>query len=88
MTHRQTDIRFAELLAVLEDAERTSDPLSSVELLDRAFRALEDLLINEVAQARMMGHSWEELGQALLISRQAAWQRYAGRAVVGGERSC
>lgn len=78
MTHRQTDIRFAELLAVLEDAEMTGDPLSAVELLERASRVLSELLVNEVCQARMMGHSWEQLGQALLITRQAAWQRYSG----------
>lgn len=78
MSHRQTDIRFTELLAVLEDAEVTGDPLSAVELLERASRVLAELLVNEVAQARMMGHSWEQLGQALLITRQAAWQRYAG----------
>ena len=82
MTHRQTDIRFTELLAVLEDAEMTGDPLSAVELLERASRVLAELLVNEVAQARLMGHSWEQLGQALLISRQAAWQRYSGLPVV------
>ena len=82
MTHRQTDIRFTELLAVLEDAETTGDPLSAVELLERASCLLSGVLLNEVAQARMTGHSWEELGQALLISRQAAWQRYSGLPLV------
>ena len=73
-------------MVVLEDATMTGDPLSSVELLERASRLLSELLVNEVAHARMGGHSWEELGQVLLITRQAAWQRYAGLAVVEAQR--
>lgn len=73
-------------MSVLEDAEMTGDPLSAVELLERATKVLGELLVNEVAQARMMGHSWEQLGQALLISRQAAWQRYSGLPAVDAPR--
>lgn len=81
MGQRQTDIRFAELLAVLEDAEATGDPLSAVQLLGRATGLLRELLVAEVAQARMGGHSWEQLGLTLGITRQAAWQRYSGLSV-------
>ena len=78
MNNRQTDMRFLEIRALLDDAEATGDPLSGCGLLSRASVQLVSLLVAEVATARIMMCSWEDISQELGITRQAAWKRYAG----------
>jgi biotin operon repressor len=34
-------------------------------------------LVNAVHLARRSGYSWQDIGEALGVSRQAAWQRFA-----------
>lgn len=77
MMNRQSDIRFLELGALLEDAEATNDPLDGCALLSRALRQLEELLVAEVGTARLMMCGWEQIGQVLGVTRQAAWKRYS-----------
>ena len=38
---------------------------------------IEDLTRDAVERAREQGHTWAEIGGALGISRQAAWERFA-----------
>lgn len=39
-------------------------------------RDIEDVLTRMVVAARRSGHSWQEIGDALGISRQLAYHRY------------
>ena len=38
---------------------------------------IENLESTAVTAAREQGHTWDEIGQALGVSRQAAWGRFA-----------
>lgn len=38
--------------------------------------AAQDALKQAVRHARSDGHTWQEIGEALGVSRQAAWERY------------
>jgi hypothetical protein len=40
--------------------------------------AVNKLIHQTVAQARQQGCSWSEIGQALSISKQSAWERFSG----------
>ncbi|MBA2955027.1 hypothetical protein GON03_11860 [Nocardioides sp. MAH-18] len=56
----------AELLAVLPHISRTADQVS-------------EFLVEWVEMARARSLSWAEIGKALGVSRQAAWERFAQR---------
>jgi hypothetical protein len=49
------------------------------ELTKTTDRLLEKLRADGVAAARAQGASWEQIGKALGVSRQAAWNRFAER---------
>ncbi len=57
-----------------------SAPLDSVVEAREAARSAEEALRNAVERARATGHTWQELGEILGTSRQAAFQRF-GRPV-------
>jgi len=52
------------------------DPLEALAELSRAGSELEALLRDRVAAARRQGATWEEIGERLGMSRQAAWEYY------------
>jgi hypothetical protein len=61
--------------------------LDLVVLTAQAHRETRDMLASAVTAARTAGHSWDAIGQALGMSRQAAQQRFGtGTAVEGGRR--
>lgn len=67
-----------ELAAIAERAG-AADPetgLRAVAALGRLAEALERM---QVASARTQGWSWQEIGDALGVSRQAAHKKHAGR---------
>lgn len=80
------DAEFANLIArAITQADPSiesrldDDPQAHVDLVVMTHRAGEvvgDLLRNAVASARAAGASWETIGQALGMSRQAAQQRF------------
>jgi hypothetical protein len=39
--------------------------------------AVEKLLYQSVQAARKAGYSWSDIGEAMGISRQAAWERFS-----------
>lgn len=43
----------------------------------RAAREAEDELERTVIRAKLAGCTWEEIAQALTVSRQAAWERFS-----------
>jgi hypothetical protein len=52
------------------------DPLASVDSARALTRAAEDALRASVDRARAAGHTWQEIGDLLGTSRQAAFQRF------------
>ncbi|MGJ4073796.1 hypothetical protein ACN4BK_01835 [Corynebacterium macclintockiae] len=52
------------------------DPLTNIRHTLQAVSLAEHELEDAVAQARHAGHSWADIGQALNVSRQAAFKRF------------
>ena len=69
------------VLATLRDAGSALAGLSAAITLDDA---VEEAIHTFVSDARHAGHTWQEIGELLAISRQAAQQRF-GRAPDGGD---
>lgn len=87
MRHSDADIeraarRFEDLAEKLDpetaDVERTED-LREIAAASAAMRADEARLREAVESARGRGRSWNEIGVALGVSRQAARQRFSGK---------
>ena len=56
--------------------QKTVDPLAELRALQERERELEDTRRRLIAAARTQGRSWTEIGAALGVSKQAAWQLY------------
>lgn len=54
----------------------TADPLKALEELQDRERELADSRRLLIAQARLQGRSWSEIGAVLGVSKQAAWQLF------------
>jgi hypothetical protein len=65
-----------------------SYPLDALRECRGVATALEKALWQTVHQARDAGHSWAEIGAALGVTKQTAWQRFTGdiRHPLSGER--
>ena len=53
-------------------------PLEDLRVACGASGAIDKLIRQTVADARQSGCSWSEIGQALGISKQSAWERFSG----------
>lgn len=53
------------------------NPLGVLKGLTNALRTVESKLSEAVQEARRQRFTWEEIGGALGISRQAAWERFS-----------
>ncbi|MGH2760290.1 MAG: hypothetical protein ACRDKJ_12105 [Actinomycetota bacterium] len=53
------------------------EPLKELEKLGRLARNLDPYLRDFVGCARDAGHTWTEIGEALGMTRQAAWERFS-----------
>jgi hypothetical protein len=65
-----------------------SHPLDALRECCRAETALEKAMWQTVRMAREAGHSWAEIGFALGVTKQTAWQRFSGEMrhpITGGE---
>lgn len=87
MRHSDADIeraaqRFEQLADELDPerarVERTED-LREIAAASEAVRADQARLHEAVESARGRGRSWNEIGVALGVSRQAARQRFSGK---------
>ena len=56
-----------------------SDALHELGELERSIRALEVRRVRLIGTAQRHGASWEDIGSALEVSRQAAWEKYRRR---------
>lgn len=62
-------------LTVEDDWE--SDQLRVVAGIREGMHTLDEWQRRAVATARQQGRSWEDIGKACGVSRQAAWERFA-----------
>jgi uncharacterized NAD(P)/FAD-binding protein YdhS len=53
-------------------------PLDDLAVACRASTAVDKLIRQTVDEARKQGCSWAEIGHALRISKQSAWERFSG----------
>lgn len=59
-------------------ADGVVDPLVLLVALADGAVKVDDKLAELVANARAAGKSWTEIGQALGITKQSAWEKYSG----------
>jgi hypothetical protein len=53
-------------------------PIEALRECRRAATALEKAVYQTVGEAREAGRSWTEIGNALGVTKQTAWQRFSG----------
>lgn len=58
--------------------EWESEPLEGLREACRVATAVDKLARESVRHARDAGHRWTQIGQALGVTKQAAWERYSG----------
>jgi hypothetical protein len=76
--HRRPQLRIAgngRNLRLI--GNRKASPLDGLCESAGLSRAVDKLQRHLVSQARETGRSWTEIGEALGISRQAAWERFS-----------
>lgn len=66
-------------MGVIATNELPADPLDALRVLTRTEVELDELRRQQVAAARAAGATWEQVGDALGVSRQSAWEYYTGR---------
>jgi hypothetical protein len=54
-----------------------ADPLKAISGVTEGIKSLDGTLAEAVHHARKQGITWEEIGKALGVSRQSAWERFA-----------
>ena len=62
----------------LEEAAERIDPLLLLPGLAGAIEQFEAKIAEIVGHCRVHGRSWTQIGEALSMSKQAAWERYSG----------
>ena len=59
------------------DGDWRSSPLKVISGVTEGIRSLDGTLLEAVRIARKNGITWEEIGKALGVSRQSAWERFS-----------
>jgi DNA-directed RNA polymerase specialized sigma24 family protein len=62
----------------LTTAATAADPVTGLRAVRALRRLVERLEASQVLRARELGHSWQEIADALDISRQAVHKKYRG----------
>lgn len=57
--------------------DASGNPLTVIEGIAAGIESLETPLRSAVHNARRLRHTWEEIGEALGVTRQSAWERFA-----------
>ena len=63
-------------MKVIDTDALPADPIEALRELSRVDSELESLRRDRVEAARRAGISWEQIGEALGMSRQSAWEYY------------
>ncbi len=72
------DDMLADLGALWITLDTVPDPVERLDLLRTALNAVSGELERTVTEARGAGATWERIGNALAVSKQAAQQRFRG----------
>jgi Homeodomain-like domain len=70
----------------LASAASSTDPEVGLRAVLALRRLLESLEVLQVDNARQQGWSWQDIADALGVSRQAVHKKHAGRSPAGGAR--
>jgi len=76
MTRTPTEAPMLTVTLTVED-DWESDPLRVVAGIRNGMAALDQWQRKAVGTARQQGRTWDEIGKACGVSRQAAWERFA-----------
>ncbi|MGH8924709.1 MAG: hypothetical protein ACRDWA_08775 [Acidimicrobiia bacterium] len=63
-------------MKVIDTDALPADPIEALRELSRVDNELDGLRRDRVESARRAGISWEQIGEALGMSRQSAWEYY------------
>ncbi|MDE0118138.1 MAG: hypothetical protein OXT07_16155 [bacterium] len=66
-------------MGVIAADELSADPLEALRELALSEPELERLRRDKVLEARAAGATWEQVGKALGVSRQSAWEYFTAR---------
>ncbi|MBU3702349.1 MAG: hypothetical protein FGM58_09935 [Acidimicrobiia bacterium] len=61
---------------ILETRSLPKDPLAALRVLTASEAEIDRIRRDRVRAARVAGASWQQIGDALGISRQSAWESY------------
>ena len=70
-----TPVHVRVSLGISGDAD--SDPLAVISGINEGVRSMDPELRDAVARARQLRYTWEEIGDALGVTRQSAWERFS-----------
>lgn len=70
------DMTKSAVRLTLEVKEGLDDPLAVINGIVESSRGIEQSLREWVRIARAKGHSWNEIAEALGVTRQSAWERF------------
>lgn len=77
-TRRIRIVGHGRNIRVQADGDWENEPLEGLREACRVSTALDKLTRDSVQRAREAGHSWTEIGAALGVAKQTAWERYSG----------
>ena len=66
-------------MSLIDADELPVEPLEALRQVARSEAELDELRWNQIAAARDAGASWAEIGGALGVSRQSAWEYFSRR---------
>ena len=72
--------RYLDNMSVIDSTALPGAPLDALRELARTEAELDDIRRHQVAEARRTGATWDQIGDALGMSRQGAWEYFAKRA--------
>lgn len=78
MTEPRSSAQLKVEVTLTIDGDWRSDPLRVIAGIREGGRNLDEWQRKAVAAARDQGRTWDEIGTACGVSRQAAWERFAG----------
>ena len=67
------------VVSLIDVDELPVEPLEALRQVARSEAELDELRWNQIAAARDAGASWAEIGDALGVSRQSAWEYFTRR---------
>ena len=76
-TRRIRIVGHAKNIRVRAAGNWESEPLEGLREACRVSTAIDKLTRESVQRAREAGHSWTQIGDALGVTKQTAWERYS-----------